>query len=472
MAPPSVASAPSVAPAAPPLALSSLDTSLDDELSLLRRAYHRSNLPADTTQFCADHFNRRLESQRKALVDQLKQHQEPPPRPPHSSSRAAAASAVRPPLLSTPTFTDPSPSPFDERPPPLSPTIPTFSLTPSDCETVQPQDEMATTQQAEFSFGSSGFVPGESLPPIAGSSPLPQNYNFNRRTSVSAESIAPGSEDDSNWVPPVFPKTQEQQQRLHKAISPNFLFAHIDPEQTAQVLGALKEYPVPAKSIRVISQGDVGDYFYVVEHGTFDIYVSDEKAPDFPGRKVATISDGGSFGELALMYSTPRAATVISTGPSTLWQLDRVTFRRIIMDSAFQRRRMYESFLAEVPLLKGLTDYERCKIADALNAQRFNAGDVIIREADAGENFYLLESGEAEAHKHGETGPVATYQRGDYFGELALLDNKPRAASIVASSESKVAILNREGFQRLLGPQVQELLRKNDPRKRASLQAS
>ena len=50
------------------------------------------------------------------------------------------------------------------------------------------------------------------------------------------------------------------------------------------------------------------------------------------GEKVATIEPGGSFGELALMYTAPRAATVISAEPGcTLWALDRITFRRILM---------------------------------------------------------------------------------------------------------------------------------------------
>jgi cAMP-dependent protein kinase regulator len=183
------------------------------------------------------------------------------------------------------------------------------------------------------------------------------------------------------------------------------------------------------------------------------------------GKKVATISPGGSFGELALMYNAPRAATVMSTEPAcTLWALDRVTFRRILMDSTFQRRRMYESFLEEVPLLASLTAYERSKIADALETQKFPAKTPIIKEGDAGEAFYLLESGEADAFKAGVDRPVKSYKKGDYFGELALLNDAPRAASVVSRTEVKVATLGKDGFQRLLGP-VEGIMRRNDPSK-------
>ena len=180
------------------------------------------------------------------------------------------------------------------------------------------------------------------------------------------------------------------------------------------------------------------------------------------GTKVATIGPGGSFGELALMYNAPRAATVVSADPkSTLWALDRITFRRILMDSAFQRRRMYEAFLEEVPLLSSLKPYERSKIADALDTLKLPAGSTIITEGDPGDAFYLLESGEAEAFKRGIEGPVMSYKRGDYFGELALLDDKPRAASVVSKTEVKVAQLGRDGFKRLLGP-VEDIMRRTD----------
>jgi len=178
------------------------------------------------------------------------------------------------------------------------------------------------------------------------------------------------------------------------------------------------------------------------------------------GKKVATISTGGTFGELALMYGAPRNATIISAEPGcTLWALDRVTFRRILMDYTFQRRRMYEKFLSEVPLLSELDSYERSKIADALEAQKFPPGTTIIKEGDVGEAFYLLESGEAEAYKNGTEQPVKTYGKGDYFGELALLNDAPRAASVVSKTEVKVATLSKDGFQRLLGP-VEGIMRR------------
>ncbi|KAK1831612.1 camp-dependent protein kinase regulatory subunit [Podospora conica] len=292
----------------------------------------------------------------------------------------------------------------------------------------------------------------------------PAQYNFGRRTSVSAESLKPVADTYDNWTPPVHSKTAEQLDRLKKAISGNFLFSHLDDEQSAQILGALVEKPIPTKGIKVISQGDAGDFFYVVEKGSFDVYVNPrgslQPGPDGMGQNVGQISAGGSFGELALMYNAPRAATVISAEPHcTLWALDRLTFRRILMESTFARRRMYESFLEEVPLLSTLTPYERSKIADALESQKFPAGHYIIREGDPGHSFFLLEAGEAVAIRSDNETPVKHYKKGDFFGELALLNDAPRAASVVSETEVKVATLGKSAFQRLLGP-VEGIMRR------------
>lgn len=300
---------------------------------------------------------------------------------------------------------------------------------------------------------------------------IPRNYSLARRTSVSSESLNPTTAAEA-WIPPYHPKTPGQTARLKTAVLGNFLFSHLDDEQSKTVLNALVEKPVPAKDIRVVVQGDAGDYFYIVEDGHFDVFihpsggVAPQSGPEALGAKVNDIGPGGSFGELALMYNAPRAASVVSTEPATLWQLDRVTFRRIIMDSAFHRRRTYEAFLEEVPLLSSLRPYERSKIADALDTIKFRGGDIIIAEGDPGESFYLLENGEAEAYKRGIDGPVKQYCRGGYFGELALLDDKPRQASVVACSEAKVARLGRDGFKRLLGP-LEDIMRRTQYRSNA-----
>ena len=419
--------------------------------------------PPDVVQFCANFFNRRLESQRAHLLRSL------PMADPARASPAPSAPASAPAMHRLDEEDEPESDSL------ASPTSAAFPAEPAARAAASPALHDVFANFAGFSpSGSAGRAPpsasasARSPAPLGDPQELPKDFNLNRRTSVSAESLNPVSSLHDHWTPPCHPKSADQQARLKAAVASNFLFAPLDEEQSTQILGALQEKPIPTKGIKVIQQGDVGDFFYVVEAGSFDIYVNPsgklEPGPDGMGNKVASVGPGGSFGELALMYNAPRAATVASTAPSTLWALDRVTFRRILMDSAFQRRRMYEGFLEEVELLASLTPYERSKIADALETCKYPKGATIIREGDVGESFYILESGEAEVYKDGVAKPVRRYKKGDYFGELALLNDAPRAASVVSTTEAKVATLGKNGFQRLLGP-VEGIMRRNDPSK-------
>ncbi|ORX54472.1 cAMP dependent protein kinase regulatory subunit [Hesseltinella vesiculosa] len=272
-----------------------------------------------------------------------------------------------------------------------------------------------------------------------------------RRTSVSAESLQPTSAKD--FVKTVIPKTEAQRDRISEAIGQNFLFKHLDEEQYTDVVNAMSEKVVP-KGTKVIEQGGVGDYFYIVESGTLDCLINNQK--------VTAYTSGGSFGELALMYNAPRAATIESTSDCVLWALDRVSFRMILLENTSRKRRMYDQFLSEVPLLKSLEPYERHKIADALEPIQYNDKDVVIKEDDMGDSFYLIEQGKAAIYKKADNGSQAVVnhlEKGGYFGELALLNDQPRAATVVADGKLKCVTLSKPAFQRLLGSVVDVLKR-------------
>lgn len=102
-------------------------------------------------------------------------------------------------------------------------------------------------------FGGDGAADGP--PPTRRSPPNPESYpaqyNFNRRTSVSAESLKPAADSFDSWTPPFHTKTPEQLARLKKAIEGNFLFSHLEEEQNNLILGALQEKLIPAKGIKV-----------------------------------------------------------------------------------------------------------------------------------------------------------------------------------------------------------------------------
>merc|ERR1719186_459374 len=191
--------------------------------------------------------------------------------------------------------------------------------------------------------------------------------------------------------------------------------------------------------------------------GVYNIIIETPTGP----KTVGKYDNSGSFGELALLYNMPRAATIKAVTPGQLWCMDRSTFRRIILRSAYQKRKMYEALLAGVPLLTHLDDNERMNLADALASQEYNNGDKIIKQGDPADGMYFLESGKADVvvKSNGDEKMVREYNKGDYFGELALITHKPRAATICAKDSVRVAFLDVLAFERLLGPCMEIMMR-------------
>lgn len=282
--------------------------------------------------------------------------------------------------------------------------------------------------------------------------PKSQKNRFARRQSVSAERYDPEQDSEEDDIV-VHPKSDIQRIRLTEAVKGILLFKSLDPEQMTNVIDAMFERKVVPNE-DVIIQGDDGDNFYVIESGLYDVFV---KSGEGDMKKVFTFENQGSFGELALMYNMPRSATVKASTPGTLWAMDRKSFRRIVLKSAFKKRKMYEQLLENVPILKTLSSYERMNLADAFLPKRYTDGETIIKEGDEADGMFFIEDGQVRVTitQHGEEKVVPSSQslcKGGYFGEMALVENSPRTATVYSVGNIKLAYLDRGSFERLLGP--------------------
>ena len=89
--------------------------------------------------------------------------------------------------------------------------------------------------------------------------------------------------------------------------------------------------------------------------------------------------------------------------------------------------------LRKVPLFSSLDDNELESLADEFNERRFSPGDSIALEGAGGLMFFVVESGEASVEVQGEE--VGTLGAGDHFGEIALIDRRPRTATVTAQTD-------------------------------------
>ena len=151
-----------------------------------------------------------------------------------------------------------------------------------------------------------------------------------QRSSVSAEVYGAFNKKE-DFKPRVIPKDEEQKKRILNKIGESFLFSSLEQNEMETVLGAFEEKKFNAGDA-VITQGEQGDVLYFIEEGELDCYKTFKKEDGDVWLKL--YNPGEAFGELALLYNAPRAATIKSKTDSILWALDRETFKNIVQDAA------------------------------------------------------------------------------------------------------------------------------------------
>ena len=175
------------------------------------------------------------------------------------------------------------------------------------------------------------------------------------------------------------------------------MFQALDDKEYQIVVDAIEEVK-GGEGEPIIKEGDAGDCMYVLESGTLDCtkVFAGNTEPTF----LKTYQPGEGFGELALLYNAPRAATITSKSDYVCWKLDRDTFNNIVKDAAAKKREKYDAFLTNVDILKNMDPYERSQLGDAIKEQTFKNGEYVITEGQEGNTFFLVSEGTAIATKN------------------------------------------------------------------------
>jgi len=261
-----------------------------------------------------------------------------------------------------------------------------------------------------------------------------------RRQQVAAKKV----EVADDWVPPVFEKSEEAKAFLTETMKTNKLMKNLSPSDREQLMHAFQEESF-AVGTAIITQGAEGDKFYILSDGSTDISITGKGS-------VMKATKGISFGELALLHDAPRAATVTAETEVKAFSIDSTTFKVILMGKGKKDTAMYIEFLKKVPILSNLKDEEIQELSGALTESEHAENKNIICEGDEGDKFYIIREGEVKCTKVGVADEVSKrLTEGDFFGELALLKDDKRAATVTAVKPTKVLAIKRAEFTRLLG---------------------
>lgn len=171
------------------------------------------------------------------------------------------------------------------------------------------------------------------------------------------------------------------------------------------------------------------------------------------------IYTGDYFGEMVLIYGGPRQATVTSCGNTKCMSLSKANFEK------FPHVR-YFLILQKVPLLAKLHREVQLEIVRRLKPCVYHAGEVVVKQGDKGFDFFMITKGSAVVVDEMEGTVVTRLYEGHHFGEMALLSDAPRVATVkAASSELHCMLLSVEDFKELMSADDFALLLKDESNK-------
>ena len=282
---------------------------------------------------------------------------------------------------------------------------------------------------------------------------LPRNPVKKRAPVNDARRASKVAIDAPNALVVDKPKGPKDIEIITNALSKHFIFTSLSEENRVTLISQMKHYTLAPHEI-VFEQEQPGVNFFVVATGQLEVIVN--------SRRVNVLNPGDSFGELALLHDTVRSATVLTIERSTMWGLDRKTFRSAVESVNAQNYQENKRFIESVPLFQILTPIQKETLVGSLSTLKFRSKERIVNEGDPGDLFYIIKEGTVMCLQAGKE--IREMGRGDFFGEQALLYNSVRTASIVAVSDVKCVALGRDRLTKVLGSQLQQILYQNSKR--------
>ena len=272
-------------------------------------------------------------------------------------------------------------------------------------------------------------------------------------------------EGTESFTFPVHEKTENEVKLIEEAIENNFIFKGLESGQRTTLVKAFEKHSVRANGI-IIKEGETGDYFYIVATGRVSFSIG--------GKTVGAEGTAASFGDLALLYDSPRAATCTASEATELWRVGQNTFRQILAKMRISGDQEFIHVLQKVPFLKDIEKKYLNTMASAASLKTYKKGEVIIKKGDEGDVFYIIQEGRVvvtDIEYGGNAYDDQVLKAGSYFGERAIVKKEPRVANVTTTQETSAYCISREVFLKVLGPLEDLISKSNDIRNLRSIPA-
>ena len=253
--------------------------------------------------------------------------------------------------------------------------------------------------------------------------------------------------EDTGSSPKRKPKKSEERVELEKEarkiMKQNDYFSlNYDNSQISQVVQAMVEEEFEAGG-EIVKEGEMSNKLYLVVDG--DVVGKNSTDED--------VEEPLLFGKNNMVKDCPWSKTLISPDDSedgtTCLSITRENFKRAIKLAIVKRNSEIMKSL-KIKVLKVLTNKELLKLCDFVESKVFNADTVVMEQGDITNDMYVIVQGEIESTK--KDGKSRTLKKGDYFAEMALMGQIPSSLTYKTKKKTKLFVINRDSFVRMLGP--------------------
>lgn len=166
----------------------------------------------------------------------------------------------------------------------------------------------------------------------------------------------------------------------------------------------------------VFQQGTPASMFFIINFGEVQIEIN--------GTPVKTMKRGDFFGELAIIYSSPRSASVKVLSPCSFWCLSQAEFLKIQREMVKNNFKMAKPYVHKLPLFNFLTNKQRDAISYNMNTLKYEQDGVLFDTGDDATSFFIIIQGTVEIIIPGK--PSLILKNGDCFGENCLKNDQKR----------------------------------------------
>jgi len=238
-------------------------------------------------------------------------------------------------------------------------------------------------------------------------------------------------------------KTEEEKHIIQEGIRDNILFQNCPQEMLQEVILAMKKEHF-SKGKKIIKQGDAGGTdFYVLVEGVCEVkkVVQGQQALRFQYKHTPQ-----AFGELALLYSAPRAASITAVTDATCWVLNSRDFNGIRHRVEEALRQEALKLMDKSQVFSDLDAKQKIRLMDAMDRVEYERDEVLINAGESARHMYLIQSGVATATFEDAE---LTFVAGDAFGMGTPFNDQENSPAIRASGRLVCYVLDTAGCELL-----------------------